>query len=246
MRKVDYSRYYLKWHKDDADHLKYVTSHYRSLIGPHLPANKDEFILDIGCGTGLALLFLRGSGYHSIKGVDTDTGQVKIAQSKNLPVSRVEDTVVFLHKHRNTAGCILCLDVLEHIPKENQIEFLAGIFEALKPGGKLILTTPNANSALAARWRYNDWTHQTSFTEHSLDFVLYQAGFHKIEVYPAEFIQRPRLFFLPIGGSRHWWALSFFRLLHRLQMMAELGPEQGKKVPLSLNLLAVANKTGEA
>ena len=246
MSKVDYTRYYLKWHKDDASHLKYLTTHYRSLIGPHLPANKNEFVLDVGCGTGSALLFLHGSGYHRIQGVDTDAGQVKIAQAKNLPVLFAEDTVVFLQKHRNKAGCILCLDVLEHVPKENQIEFLTGIFEALKPGGKLILTTPNANSALAARWRYNDWTHQTSFTEHSLDFVLYQAGFRKIGFYPAEFIQRPRFFFLPIGRSRHWWALKFFRLLRRLQMMAELGPEQGKKVPLSLNLLAVAAKTGEA
>ena len=57
---------------------------------------------------------------------------------------------------------------------------------------------------------------------------------------------RPKWFFLPVGGSRHWWALKFFRLFRRLEVMAELGPDQGKKVPLSLNLLAVADKAGEA
>jgi hypothetical protein len=107
-----------------------------------------------------------------------------------------------------------------------------------------VLTVPNANASLGMRWRYNDWTHTASFTEHSLDFVLFNAGFRKINVSPAEFVRRPKWYFLPIGGARHWWAFCFFRLFRRLEMMAELGPEQGRQVPLSLNLLAVADREG--
>jgi len=123
------------------------------------------------------------------------------------------------------------------------LDLLRSIHQSLKPGGRLILTVPNANSSLSARWRYIDWTHETSFTEHSLDFILSNAGFGQIDIRGSEFNRRPPLPFLPISGSRHWWAFCFFRLFRRLEMMAELGPDQGRKVPLSLNLLAIADKS---
>jgi len=242
--KVDYTRYYLKWHKNTASHRDFVSSHYRNLLGPLLPKNLEAWILDVGCGMGLALGFLKASGFKNIEGVDTDAGQINLAQEAGLPAKLVADTTKYLSERKRSSDCVLCLDVLEHIPKAEQIPFLQGIFEVLKPQGRLILTVPNANSTLGMRWRYNDWTHETSFTEHSLDFVLFHAGFQTITVSPAEFVRRPKWFFLPVSGGRHWWAFCFSRLFRRLEMMAELGPEQGRQVPLSLNLLAVAEREG--
>lgn len=239
---VDYTKYYLKWHKNTPTYRSAVANQYRTLIGHHLPINKSGLILDIGCGIGLALGFLKREGYLQIEGVDTDAGQIKLASEHNLPVRWVPDSVAYLRDKKGAASCILCLDVLEHISKALQMDFLRALGEALQPGGRLILTVPNANSVLAPRWRYNDWTHEISFTEHSLDFVLAHAGFEKIKILPAEVRPRPRLFFLPVSGSRHWWAFQFFRLFRRLEMMAELGPEQGRKIPLSLNLIAVADR----
>jgi len=221
-----------------------VATHYRKLLGSYLPENPEALIIDVGCGMGLALGFLKASGFKNIEGVDTDPGQIKLACDAGLPGRLVQDTTKYLAGKKGTAECILCLDVLEHIPKAEQIYFLRGIYEALKPKSRLLLTVPNANASIGMRWRYNDWTHSTSFTEHSLDFVLFHAGFKKIKICPAEFVRRPKWFFLPIGGGRHWWAFCFFRLLRRLEMMAELGPEQGRQVPLSLNLLAVADREG--
>jgi len=115
----------------------------------------------------------------------------------------------------------------------------------LSAGGEFICTVPNANSAVSMRWQHNDWTHHSSFTEISLDFLLYNAGrFSDIRTYPAEFLQRPQKYWLPfLSGARHWWAFHFFRMWRRLEMMAELGPEQGRNIPLSLNLLSVAKKS---
>jgi 2-polyprenyl-3-methyl-5-hydroxy-6-metoxy-1,4-benzoquinol methylase len=242
--KLDYTRHYLKWHKNTAAHRDFVSSHYRDLLGSLLPKNPEAWILDVGCGIGLALGFLKASGFKNIEGVDTDAGQINLARQADLPAKLVADTTKYLSERKGSSDCVLCLDVLEHIPKAEQIPFLCGIFGVLKPQGRLILTVPNANSALAMRWRHIDWTHETSFTEHSLDFVLFHAGFQKITVSPAEFVRRPKWFFLPVSGGRHWWAFCFFRLFRRLEMMAELGPEQGRQVPLSLNLLAVAEREG--
>lgn len=239
---IDYTRYYSKWHKESLAHRLEKIDYYKYILGPHLPKNLADLILDIGCGTGLALGFLRDAGYQNIQGIDTDAGQVKVAQENQLPVFHVKDSISYLNGRKQEAQCVLCLDVLEHVAKKNQIDFLRSIFQALKPNGRLILTVPNANSAIASRWRYNDWTHEASFTEHSLDFVLFHAGFKKIRVAPAEFTRRPKLFCLPISGSRHWWAFCFFRLFRRLEMMAELGPQQGREIPLSLNLIAIADR----
>jgi hypothetical protein len=41
----------------------------------------------------------------------------------------------------------------------------------------------------------------------------------------------------------HWWLFCAVRSLRRLEMIAELGWEQGYKIPLSLNILATANKS---
>lgn len=240
--KIDYTRYYLKWHSDTEGHRAAMIQLYRRLLADHLPPDKTERLLDVGCGMGFALLALKDFGYFNVTGVEADEGQVLSCRKKGLEVELTTDTVAFLAAHKNRYSAVLCLDVIEHVPVAMQLQFVAAIADSLADGGRLICSVPNANSAVAERWRYNDWTHSSSFTEHSLDFLLYNAGFNEINVFPMEFIEKPRLTWLPVGGARHWWAFKFFRLWRRLEMMAELGPDQGRKVPLSLNLMAVATK----
>ena len=138
---------------------------------------------------------------------------------------------------------ILCLDVLEHVPKTGQLAFASAIRQALKPGGRVILTVPNASSALASRWRYIDFTHETSFTEHSIDFLLFNSGFSKISVFASEFGVRPKWIFFPRKSTLLWALFQFYRLWRRGEMIAELGPEQGRAIPLSLNLLVAVSYT---
>lgn len=240
--RIDYTRYYNKWHPNTTEHQEYMNSYYRRVLGARLPDDRNARILDVGCGSGMALAALRKMGYSRLSGVEFSPEQADAARKKGFEVTQTEDTVGFLRGRRGEFDLVLALDVLEHIPAPGQLDFVAAICGSLCPQGRLLCTVPNANSVLASRWRYNDWTHHFSFTEHSLDFLLYNAGFDPISVHPAEFHERPRLWWLPVGGSRHWWALRFFRFWRRLEMMAELGPEQGRSVPLSLNLLAVAVK----
>jgi SAM-dependent methyltransferase len=241
--KIDYTRHYRKWHTDSPEHRANQGAYYRRVLAGHLPEDRSARILDVGCGMGFTMLALKDLGFKSMSGVDCDEGQVASSQAKGLEVSLTDDTTGFLNLKRLHFELILAFDVIEHVPREQQLEFVQAIFGALVPGGKLLCTVPNANSAIGGRWRYIDWTHHCSFTEHSLDFLLSNAGFSNIQVSEVEFIERPNLFWLPISGARHWWAFRFFRLWRRLQMMAELGPEQGRVVPLSLNLLASARKS---
>jgi len=219
-----------------------MSSHHQRILKPHLPLSPDSAVLDVGCGMGFALESLRQLGYRHLEGFDTDNNQVALAQKAGLPVVWAENPLSFLAERAGSKDLILCLDVLEHVPKTGQLAFASAIRQALKPGGRLILTVPNANNALASRWRYNDWTHETSFTEHSIDFLLFNSGFSKISVFASEFGVRPKWIFLPRKSTLLWALFQFYRLWRRGEMIAELGPEQGRAIPLSLNLLVVADR----
>ena len=251
MEKVDYTRHYKKWHTDTPEYLNYIVTFNKKIVSPYLPIKRESKILEIGCGTGNMLLALRELGYDKIEGIEIDEGQAKACMQKGLNVKKVDNSTEFLINNSNSYDLVLLFDVLEHIRQEEQLPFLISLCNSLRTGGKLICTVPNANSALSARWRYIDWTHFISFTEHSLDFVLYNAGFKQIEVKEMEFFSRPvgRLFFTRSIFSKEfrkrlkqWYLFKFFRKVQRLKMIAELGYEQGEKVPLSLNLMAIATK----
>lgn len=240
---IDYPHYYRRWHPETAEHQAQMTAFYRRVLGPHLPTDHATPVLDVGCGGGYALAALREMGFTQLNGVEGDAGQAASCVKKGLAVELAADTIAFLHARAKQFQLLLCLDVIEHVPHSVQLPFAAALAGALAPGGRLICTVPNANSTLAGRWRYIDWTHHCSFTEHSLDLLLHSAGFTDIRVGEVEFLTRPaNWWLLCASGARHWWAFRFFRTWRRLEVMAELGPQHGRTLPLSLNLLGVARK----
>ena len=241
--KLDYAHYYRRWHPETPEHQAEMSAFYRRLLGPHLPGDKAAAILDVGCGGGYALTALKELGFTRSRGVESDAGQAESCTKKGLSVELAGDTIAFLEQRAGQFQLLLCLDVIEHVPHDVQLPFTAALAGALAPGGTLVCTVPNASAALASHWRHNDWTHHASFTACSLDFLLHHAGFTDIRVGETEFHTRPANWWLPLAsGARHCWAFRFFRTWRRLEVMAELGPQQGRTVPLSLNLLGVARK----
>jgi SAM-dependent methyltransferase len=239
--KIDYGYHYRKWNSDSPEQVAGLARYYHRVLLKHLPVDKAAPILDVGCGMGFTLLALQQLGFQNLSGIDADEGQVASCRAKGLQVTLCADSPGFMRQRAGQYQLILAFDLLEHIRPDEQLEFVSSMADAIRSGGSLVCTTPNANSALAGRYRYLDWTHQTAFTEHSLDFLLYNGGFREIQVGAVDFFERPALWWLPFGAGRHWWAFRFFRMWRRLEMMAELG-SQGRQVPLSLNLLAVARK----
>ncbi len=242
MIKTDYSRIYLRFHSDTPEHIAAMTAYFRRILKPLLPQNKENTLFDVGCGMGFALMALKQLGYNNVSGCDSDERQVDYCRKNGLEVVQTEDTAAWLATNKSKFGGILALDLIEHIPVPDQLEFTRTLLEALTAGAPLIGTVPNASSSLAMRSRHICFTHHASFTEHSLDFLLYNAGFENIQIQEVEYLTPPPNVWIPRGAARHWWALKFFRLWRRLQMMAELGPAQGRLVPLSLNLLFSATR----
>jgi 2-polyprenyl-3-methyl-5-hydroxy-6-metoxy-1,4-benzoquinol methylase len=236
---IDYSRHYNNWHSNTPEHVNKMIRLYEQTVLSSFPGDKSARILDVGCGMGFLLLALKKAGYQNLTGVDSDKRQVDACVANGLQVQHVTDTIAYLNGQPGSYQVITAFDVLEHVPANVQINFLKSISKALSPDGTFIVTVPNANSTLASRNRYIDYTHHVLFTEVSLDFVLYNAGFHSIQIRPLDYVT----YSFTLKSLIHRLLLGYFRFHRRLEMIAELGTTWGKKVPLTFNLMGIAKKS---
>lgn len=237
---LDYSIYYKHFHDGSKEHFDSTALFYRNLLGPALASvPRNARILDIGCGQGLLVYALLSFGFENVQGIDLSEQQVVVGQEYGLQCRAVDREYIIDLSRRSPAtfDLIFMMDVLEHMDKAEQLRMLEAISALLVPGGCLILSVPNANASFGLRWRYNDWTHEMAFTEHSLEFILLNSKFTDLKFLPYEFVMRPRLFFIPRPSIMPWVLQKFFRFFRRLEAIGEMGV-QGRKVPLSLNLLA--------
>jgi 2-polyprenyl-3-methyl-5-hydroxy-6-metoxy-1,4-benzoquinol methylase len=146
-----------------------------------LPEDKGASIIDLACGGGKLLYFLRDRGYHQLQGVDISPEQVRLARQV-IPEVVELDILDFLVEHRDRFDVILGLDIIEHFQKDEALRFLDGCCSALKPGGRLILQTPNGGSPWGGGIRYGDFTHEVCFTPDSITRLMQLSGFRNIEV----------------------------------------------------------------
>lgn len=153
-----------------------------SRISGWLPVNKDAACLDVGCGTGSLLYALRSAGYNNLSGVDCSPQQVSFARQACKNVEQ-DDAIDHLRTHAGQFDLITAFDIIEHFAKDEVIVFLDELHRALKPGGRLIIQTLNADSPWFGSIRYGDFTHEIAFTPASLACLLSVSGFKEYEAH---------------------------------------------------------------
>lgn len=125
--KFDYTRYYRTWHPDTPEHRLAMIAFNRRILAPHLPADLGAPMVDVGCGGGFAMLALRELGYRTVTGIDADEGQVATCRSRGLAVEMATDTAGWLRSRAGAFQVILLLDVLEHVPVAEQLDFVSAL-----------------------------------------------------------------------------------------------------------------------
>lgn len=96
-------------------------------------------LLDVGCGDGTFLHLMRSKGWD-VDGIDFDPKAVETAKRKfGLALRHGDLRAASLPA--DTFDAVTMSHVIEHLPQP--VEMLAEIKRILKPGGRLIMTTPN-------------------------------------------------------------------------------------------------------
>lgn len=150
-----------------------------------VPVDRSANVLVISCGPGYFVNLLSKQGYRSVLGIDSDAGKmVRYAREKELNC-RVERAFSFLQKSRAEYDVIFCEQELNHLTKDEMVEFLTLCRQSLKPGGTLIVHGLNgANPITGAEALAQNFDHYNTFTEYTLRQVLEYTGFKDIRVIP--------------------------------------------------------------
>lgn len=149
-------------------------------LPPFLPGGT---LVDVGCGTGGYLAEMRALGWRAI-GVEPSPDAARTARER-LGLDVREGTLEQAALPAGSADVVTMRMVLEHVPDPRRT--LAEVRRILRPGGRLLLSVPNAGSLepLAFGPRWSAWElprHLSHFTPASLGRMLRQAGFEGIRV----------------------------------------------------------------
>lgn len=153
---------------------------YRHYLRGWLPEDKNSSILDAACGSGRCLNFLKHAGYQNVIGIDISPDQVQLA-AQITPNVHKANVLEWLIGKIDCFDLIIGLDIIEHLEKQEVLDFLSLLDSALKSNGRVILQTPNCESVFGSMIRYNDFTHEVGFTPLSLSRLMKITGFTGIE-----------------------------------------------------------------
>jgi O-antigen chain-terminating methyltransferase len=150
--------------------------------GAYLPyLEKGGEVLDLGCGRGELLALLGEHGVEA-RGIDASDEMIRRCLEKGLQAERGDLLEALERAPESGLGAVISLHVIEHLPADNLPRLAALAWRALRPGGVLILETPNPMSlVVAARNFWLDPTHERPIHPETLSFCLEQAGFDPIE-----------------------------------------------------------------
>jgi SAM-dependent methyltransferase len=233
-------RQYLANHRgsdllETRERLQAGVPYFKKLL-KYFPDDKNTRVLDLGCGYGIWLYWLRQAGYHCLEGVDRSPEQVEAAHTLGLTFV-VEDDIKGYLAARQPESCdvVLAFDVLEHFGKEEAFKFVDEVFRILAPGGLLILHLPNGEGFFAGCIAYGDFTHELTVTRRSLGQVLRCVGFSKVSAYE----DTPVVHGLLSAARFLTWKAA--RTVLRLIYAAQTGDTGGGLI-LTQNFLTVARK----
>lgn len=151
----NYSEIYdVKYH--DAIAYKQMDQRLIDWMKTHLGSDSKIKILDLGCGPGSMIPFLRQFKNAEIYGVDISPAFVDIARKKHPDIDfRVGDAEVLPYT-TGTFDAVLCSGMLHHIPDLNQV--FSEIRRVLKPNGFMFAREPNEDN-FAARYPQASFAH---------------------------------------------------------------------------------------
>ncbi|MGH9464010.1 MAG: class I SAM-dependent methyltransferase [Thermoanaerobaculia bacterium] len=168
---------------------------------PYLRGAPGE-VLDLGCGRGEALAVLESHGFRA-RGVDTNTAMVAACRAQGLRASEADLETELAQTPGGTLGGVISFHVVEHLEPRMLERVVRLSWQALAPGGVLIVETPSCLSLkVGASEFWRDPTHRSPVHPDSLKLSFELAGFEEVErVDRQPFPQAERLPEIDVEGA---------------------------------------------
>ena len=183
-------------------------------------------VVDLGCGRGEWLALLRAAGVAA-RGVDANPAFVAAGRARGLDME-LGDALGYLEAlPPDSIDMVTAFHVIEHLATEDLLSLLEAARGALRPGGCLLLETPNpTNLVMAACDFYNDPTHRSPLPPALTEYLVSTQGFGNVEVRPLHPKTAPQM---PTCGA------DACARVHELVAQALFGPQDyavlGYKLP---------------
>jgi 2-polyprenyl-3-methyl-5-hydroxy-6-metoxy-1,4-benzoquinol methylase len=154
-----------------------IAVHRKRLVDLERAGLSQGTILDVGCGRGLFLEVANKKGYRV---VGLDKSRLLVAAIIRQGFQAVSSFQALKGKRFDA---VAAFDVIEHTPEPQQL--LKQMLEHLKPGGLVMVTTPNAAGVSAKILKHRWWVldprrHYVLFSPPALKRCLAQLGLEVI------------------------------------------------------------------
>jgi 2-polyprenyl-3-methyl-5-hydroxy-6-metoxy-1,4-benzoquinol methylase len=142
-------------------------------------------VLEIGCGTGLFLSYLKHKKVKNFIGIDSDN-ELKnhipddvLAHFRNVNIlDKVECASINQKFDR-----IIMFDVLEHFEPNMAVKLLHNLASMLNINGSIIVRLPNASSPWGLSYQFGDLTHHAAYSPLSLRQLALAGGFECVNCF---------------------------------------------------------------
>lgn len=149
----------------------------------YLPKEKDAKILDIGCGNGQFLAYLKLKGFTEMCGVETDLKKVEFCKNDlSFNVSHICELDQFLTDFKGFFDLVVLMEVIYYFPDEKLFPYLKAIYEALKDNGVIIVQVFNGANFTGAFYKIKDPDINRTYYEGSLKKCLEETEFKVISL----------------------------------------------------------------
>jgi len=176
----------------------------------YLADRKPGKLLEVGCGNGQMLRRMKDEGWD-VTGIEIDAQAGIFAQlavgAASVYIGSLEEAAL----PDDSFNAITMNHVVEHL--HDPIGVLGECYRILKPGGRLVLVTPNTQSLGHARFNRN-WVgldpprHLYLYSPSSLSTLAQQAGFGEVNIWTTP-------------ANAYGFSLQSFNILHKRPYMNE-------------------------